>query len=184
MTPSSVIDSPPAQHAWGDEFRTLMSEFPGGVAVVTTLEPDGAPSGTACTALAGVTQDPPTLLVCLDNGDPTLAALRRIGCFAVNLLHEAGSRAAEDFGARIPDRFARTRWRPGRGLGLPWLAEDTLAYAECLVSATHLVGDHTIVIGRVCDTIRTQGTPLLHGGRRSPLARGAEPFDGGPRRGI
>ncbi|MGH3530178.1 MAG: flavin reductase family protein, partial [Pseudonocardiaceae bacterium] len=48
-----------------DDFRTLMSVFPTGVAVVTTLGQDGSPQGMTCSALASVTPYPPTLLVCL-----------------------------------------------------------------------------------------------------------------------
>jgi flavin reductase (DIM6/NTAB) family NADH-FMN oxidoreductase RutF len=172
----TTVDGAPAGRARPADFRALMSEFPSGVAVVTTLEPDGTPRGTTCTALTAVTAEPPTLLVCLDNASATLAAVRTIGCFAVNLLHDGGRGAAETFAARVPDRFARATWRPGPLLGLPRLVDDALASAECLVSGMHVVGDHTIVLGRVCDVAPASGTPLLYGRRRFSRWTGA----GGP----
>lgn len=171
MTPPSLTESvptPTARRAWADAdaFRALMSEFPSGVAVVTALEPDGTPRGTTCTSLASVTVDPPTLLICLENRSVTFAAIRRIGCFAVNLLGDGGRGVAENFAAKVPDRFARVSWRPGPVLGLPRLTHDTLVYAECLVSHMNEVGDHTIVLGRVSDVLPGDGAPLLYGRRR------------------
>lgn len=171
MTPPSLTESvpaPTARRAWADAdaFRALMSEFPTGVAVVTALEPDGTPRGTTCTSIASVTVDPPTLLICLENRSVTFAAIRRIGCFAVNLLGDGGRRVAENFAAKVPDRFARVGWRPGPVLGLPRLTHDTLVYAECLVSGMNEVGDHTIVLGRVSDVLPGGGAPLLYGRRR------------------
>lgn len=147
-------------------FRSLMSAFATGVAVVTTLGPDGRPYGLTCTSLASVTASPPILSVCLTTRGETLRALRECGAFAVNLLHERGQRAAEIFAAPVADRFAEVCWQPSPEAGLPQLTDDAFATAECQVSRLLEVGDHTMVLGMVTEVVQTPATPLLYGGRR------------------
>jgi flavin reductase (NADH) len=85
-----------------DVFRSLMSEFPTGVAVVTSLDHDGEPRGMTCSALCSVTGTPPTLLVCLCRESPTLNAVIRCGRFAVNFLRVA--RAGGAAACAVPPR--------------------------------------------------------------------------------
>ncbi|MCP2165280.1 flavin reductase family protein [Goodfellowiella coeruleoviolacea] len=148
------------------DYRLLMSAFPTGVAVVTTLDVDRTPRGLTCTSLASVTLAPPTLLVCLHSASGTLAALRRRGGFAVNLLSAHGRHVAEVFATADTDRFAQVVWQPFGCAGLPWLVNDAFAMAECRVAGTLAVGDHTIVLGEVAAVTQTSGVPLLYGMRR------------------
>ena len=147
------------------DYRELMSAFPTGVAVVTGLDADGAPQGMTCSSIASATLLPPTLLVCLRTGSRTLGAVTANGGFAVNLLHDGGQEVAELFARSEVDRFSLVRWRMSE-TGLPWLAEDAFAVAECRVSHLHAVGDHTVVLGEVTRIAQVPGTPLLYGLRR------------------
>lgn len=146
-------------------YRDLMSAFPTGVAVVTSLDADGAPRGMTCTSIASAALLPPTLLVCLRIGSGTLEAIASHGGFAVNLLHSEGQRAAEVFSRPGANRFARVSWRPS-GSGLPWLVDDAFAVAECQVAEAVTVGDHAVLLGEVRETAQIAGTPLLYGLRR------------------
>jgi len=146
------------------EHRVLMSSFPTGVTVVTSVDGAGRPHGLTCTSLASVSVQPPTILVCLNVASGTYAAIAQTGAFAVNLLRPAGRRAAEIFSSAVPDRFSAVRWEPSPA-GVPWLAEDSFAMAECRVSAIHLAADHAIVVGAV-DEIRHRTEPVLMYGMR------------------
>lgn len=160
-----------------DEYRDLMSNFPTGVAVVTSLDAGGRPRGMTCSSLVSVTLRPPTLSVCLRNASGTLEAVLAHGRFAVNLLGARGRRTAELFSSPVPDRFAQVAWRPS-SWGLPWLHEDALGLAQCRLSGTMTVGDHTLVLGRVGAVQLCDDTPLLYGLRRFsvwPEAAAAEP---------
>lgn len=151
----------------GDNFRQLMAGFPTGVAVVTTSDAAMTPRGMTVSSVCSVALDPPTLLICLRNGSPTLEALLQRGTFAVNLLHDGGRETAQLFGSGAPDRFERTAWREDPDCGGPHLHEDAHATADCRVGATYAVGDHTVVFGEVFRvTDGAQQTPLLHGMRR------------------
>ncbi|MEV7086866.1 flavin reductase family protein [Streptomyces sp. NPDC093085] len=167
---------PPGQVTSRQHYRDLMSAFPTGIAVVTSRDAQGTPRGMTCSSVTSATLSPPTLLVCLRNGSATLDAVRASGGFAVNLLHEGGRHAAEVFSGPDPNRFARVHWREC-GSGMPWLAQDAFAVAECRVSGVQEIGDHTVVFGEVGRISQTDATPLLYGLRSFaawPLPTGGE----------
>ncbi|ONI78132.1 oxidase [Actinosynnema sp. ALI-1.44] len=148
------------------DYRSFMSRFPTGVSIVTAKDPSGRPWGMTCSSVCSVALEPPTLLVCLRVGSPTLAAILRQSTFAVNLLHEGAQPAAELFASGAADRFDRVRWAAGPGAGGPHLLDHAHAVAHCQVSGTCPVGDHTVVFGEVYQTSRQEGQrPLLYGMR-------------------
>ncbi|MEV6834736.1 flavin reductase family protein [Streptomyces sp. NPDC051133] len=148
------------------DLRRLMAGFPTGVSIVTAMAPDGVPWGMTCTSLCSVALDPPTLLVCLRGGSPTLRAVLDSGSLAVNLLHEHGRSAAEMFGSGDPDRFERVAWTPAPGGG-PHLVEAAHTIADCTVTDEQPVGDHTVVMTEVTlVTALRSPVPLLYGMRR------------------
>jgi flavin reductase (DIM6/NTAB) family NADH-FMN oxidoreductase RutF len=149
-----------------DVYRSFMSAFPTGVAVVTTVGSCGEPRGLTCSSLSSVSLAPPILSVCLGAWSGTLAALRAHGHFAVNLLGTHGRDVAELFANASSDHFDRLAWRPAAEAGLPRLCQGTLAFAACRVVATQLVGDHVLVLGEVISADCADGVPLLYGLRQ------------------
>jgi len=146
-------------------FRSLMSEFPSGVTVVTAAD-EGRPYGMTCSALCSLTVAPATLLVCLRAESLTLAALLRGGTFAVNVLHSKARSVAETFGTGngVPERFDLVRWSPGPSG--PHLPHDAHAIADCRVSGTADGGTHVVVFGEVFDVTQRSGhDPLLYARR-------------------
>ena len=131
-----------------EEFRALMSAFPTGVAIVTTLDEDGRPRGLTTNAICAVSADPPMLLVCVDKTSRTLAALRHAKRFVVNFMSDGRAELCARFASKAEDKFAGVRWEPGLG-GVPCLTEDALAYAECLTEQELEAGDHLILLGLV-----------------------------------
>jgi flavin reductase (NADH) len=131
-----------------DLFVEIMASYPAGVAVVTTLDGDGAPRGLTTTAVSSVSAEPPLLLVCVDLTSRTLPALRAGGTFVVNFLREGRSELARLFASKADDKFEHVRWRPSAG-GLPVLEADALAWAECVTVHEIEPGDHVILLGRV-----------------------------------
>ncbi|QQQ79084.1 flavin reductase family protein [Saccharothrix sp. 6-C] len=148
------------------EFRTLMSHFPTGVAVVTTTGEDDSPRGMTVSSVCSVTLSPPTLLVCLRNGSPTLDAVVARGAFAVNFLHGDAKPVAELFASGAPDRFDLVPWLVPPSGGGPHLVRDAHAVVDCRVSRTEAVGDHTVVFGEAFQVAQEHGhLPLLYGMR-------------------
>ncbi|XVQ90081.1 cation:proton antiporter [Microbispora siamensis] len=157
---------PPAAVSEVQALKDMMSMFPTGVSVVTTLDGKGVPHGLTCSSLCSLSLDPPLLLVCVHNRSGTLAAIRAGGAFAVNLLHDEGSPASEAFSRG--GRFAEIEWRPAELWSSPVLVDHAHAVAECLVHRLIRMGDHTIVVGRVVriTELRTGAVPLVYGRRR------------------
>ncbi|KUN76635.1 flavin reductase family protein [Streptomyces griseoruber] len=156
------------ESAQADDFRSLMSGFPTGVVVVTTFDLEGRPRGMTCSSLCSVALDPPTLLVCMRQGSATLRALEQRGSFAVNLLHGGGRPVAELFASGSPDRFDRVLWQAGLAAAGPHLPDAARTVADCEVTGTKAVGDHTVVFGEVLEvtTHQAAAAPLMYGLRR------------------
>jgi flavin reductase (NADH) len=148
------------------DVRRLMVGFPTGVSVVTALTRDGNPWGMTCTSLCSVAPDPPSLLVCLRSGSPTLDAVLDSSSLAVNLLHRSARPTAELFSSGDPNRFDRVPW-VAAPLGGPHLTDAAHTIADCAVSTAHTVGDHVVVMAEIVSitSLRTP-VPLLYGMRR------------------
>jgi flavin reductase (DIM6/NTAB) family NADH-FMN oxidoreductase RutF len=149
-----------------DEFRSLMAEFPSGVAIVTTLDDEQRPWGMTCSALCSLSATPPTLLVCLRADSPTLGAILRRGTFAVNLLHSDARSVAELFSSTtaVPQRFTSVGWSAGPSG--PHLTGNAHAIADCRVVRSTDAGSHLVLFGQVADVVKRRGhTPLLYGRR-------------------
>jgi len=106
-----------------DEFMHIMSAFPTGVAIVTTLEPDGTPRGLTTNAVTSVSADPPILLVCVDRASRTLPALLHSKRFAVNFMRDDCAEICGLFASKADDKFAHVAYRASPG-GLPLLEHD------------------------------------------------------------
>ncbi|MFE5810269.1 flavin reductase family protein [Streptomyces sp. NBC_01232] len=156
-----------AAQASADAFRSLMSEFPTGVCAVTARDLDGEPWGMTCSSVTSVALAPPTLLVNLRVGSPTLRSLLNSGSFSVNFLHAEAQETAELFASGNPDRFALTPWEQPPGPGGPHLVRDAHTVADCEVVLTQRMGDHVTVYGEVRRISRQHSLPpLLYGQRQ------------------
>jgi flavin reductase (DIM6/NTAB) family NADH-FMN oxidoreductase RutF len=130
------------------EFFAIMSAFPTGVAIVTTLEPDGTPRGLTTNAVTSVSADPPILLVSVDRGGRTLPALVHRKRFVVNFMRDDCAELCALFASKADDKFSQAAWTPGLG-GVPILHEGAVAHAECSTLEELEVGDHVVVTGLV-----------------------------------
>lgn len=150
-----------------DGMRQLMAGFPTGVGIVTAFDTESRPWGMTCTSLASVALEPPTLLMCLRNGSPTLNAVLSAGEFAMNLLHQGARATAELFASGAPDRFDRVEWSVPPAAAGPHLSSDAHAVANCVVVRHHTHGDHVVVFAEVRDVhVNTTPAPLLYGLRQ------------------
>jgi len=131
-----------------DDFFGIMSAFPTGVAIVTTLEPDGTPRGLTTNAVTSVSADPPILLVCVDRGSRTLPALTHSKRFVVNFMRDNCAELCSLFASKADDKFAHVSWTPGLG-GVPILHDFAVAHAECATMEELEIGDHVVVTGLV-----------------------------------
>ncbi|MFF6994946.1 flavin reductase family protein [Streptomyces sp. NPDC008313] len=156
-TPDTLLDQVDL-----DTFRSVMGSLPTGVSVVTSLTADGEPRGLTCSAVCSVSASPPLLLVCVKQPSATLEAIHESSAFAVNFLSAEMAETARVFASPVPERFSAVPWSPGKRTDAPVL-DDTVAFAECVLTSSHLAGDHQVLIGRlVHGEVSATRTPLAY----------------------
>lgn len=134
----------------GPEFRDVMAQVASAVHVVTTAGATGR-AGLTATAVASVSDRPPTVLVCIEGASRTLAAILANGVFCINTLAGAQQDLAEIFASRRgidgEARFGTARWGT-LTTGAPVLL-DAVACFDCQLQAVHEAATHRILIGEV-----------------------------------
>jgi flavin reductase (DIM6/NTAB) family NADH-FMN oxidoreductase RutF len=145
------------------EFRNALGQFATGVTVVTVEREPGSVFGMTANAFTSVSLNPMLILICVDERAKILPLLRKHKQFGISVLKE-DQRALSEYFAQAEQnpeaehRLAlRYRWTSE---GAPVL-EGTVVQLSCSVVATHLAGDHTIIIGKVEDAEIQGGEPLL-----------------------
>ncbi len=131
-----------------NSFREAMARLGAAVNIITTRGPDGY-SGFTASAVCSVTDDPPTLLVCMNRGGSQYEIFRDAGFFCVNILTPEQQSLSPIFAGRLsmPDRFASASWR-ALATGAPAL-DSAAASLDCKVSQRVDVGTHSVMFGTV-----------------------------------
>lgn len=131
-------------------FRDAMAEVASAAHLVTTAGPSGR-AGMTATAIASVSDAPPTLLACIEAGSRTLAAIEASGFFCVNTLSALDYELAGVFSGRAgisgEARFARGEWTT-LATGAPVLKSALVSF-DCRLVAAHPVATHKVLIGEV-----------------------------------
>lgn len=149
------------------QLRSVLGQWPSGVAVVTTIATDAdggrRPHGMTASSFSSVSLDPPLISICLGDHLPTRALVAASGVFCVSFLGKDQADVGRRFAGMRPevtDRFAGLSWEPG-STGCLRLADGT-GWLECRVEHAYPGGDHTIFVGRVLDAgIPRVSAPLL-----------------------
>jgi flavin reductase (DIM6/NTAB) family NADH-FMN oxidoreductase RutF len=147
------------------DYRAAISRFLTGVTLVTARH-EGLAQGITASAVASVTLEPPTLLICLNRQSATCHAVSGAGRFCVHILADDQLELARHFASRIPDKFANlvelglgsTHDSP---LGNP-IVDGALAYLECRVVTQTDVGTHRVFFGEVVSVDAREGSPLAY----------------------
>ncbi len=148
QTVKDIISS--AEAVESKAYRDAMSHYAGAVQLVTTAGPTGR-RGLTLTAACSVSDNPPTVLVCLQKMHPENRLFIENGVFAVNTLAAAHQHLADAFSGRIgltqDERFALTKWS-ALATGAPVLP-DALACFDCRVVSVQDHSTHHVLFGEV-----------------------------------
>lgn len=143
-------------------FRSAMSRFPAAVCLVTTDGPAGR-RGLTVSSVAPVSDDPATLLVCLNTASAANEKFVKNGNFAVSVLGvetEAVARGFAGEGKLEPDaRFALGAWS-ALETGAP-LLDGALIGFDCRLTGSSTVATHRILIGTVAAIRMGPASPSL-----------------------
>lgn len=149
-------------------FRQAMSHFAAAVNLVTTDGPAGR-RGVTVTSVCSVSDEPATILVCLNQMSAANVRFEENGVFAVNVLSHRSEAIARVFAGEgkldVEARFAAGRWTR-LVTGAPVL-EDALVSFDCRVIDSRVVATHRVMIGEVVALAEpSPGSSLLYRARR------------------
>ena len=130
--------------------RNGMARYAGHVQVLTT-EWQGTRRGVTVTAACSVSDDPATVLVCLNASNQANAIFEQSRHFALNSLashHQALAKALAGFD-RLPvdERFALGNWMT-RETGSPVLSDAPVVF-DCRLMDIKSMGSHRVLFGQV-----------------------------------
>jgi flavin reductase len=146
----------------GKMFREGMSHFAAAANVVTTDGPGGK-AGFTATAVCSVSDDPPTVLVCLNRKSTSGPILQKNQVFCVNTLSGECEPVADVFAGRtgaVKDaRFVTGTWSTLK-TGAPVL-DTAVAAFDCRVVEIRTMGSHNVIFGVVVDVRLNAANPAL-----------------------
>ncbi|MBX2805688.1 MAG: flavin reductase family protein [Hyphomicrobiales bacterium] len=131
-------------------FRQIMREVAAPVAIIAAGEP-GQRNGLTATAICSVSDNPPTVLTCVNQNAIAHGCIIDHGCFSINFLSSDQEAIAVGFSGANKiygeDRFALGDWTEG-STGAP-LLRDTICSLECKLIDHTAVATHTIFVGEL-----------------------------------
>jgi flavin reductase len=138
-----------------EDYRDAMARLGAAVSIVTTDGPAGR-AGFTASAVCSVTDDPPTLLVCMNRESSAYASVAGNKLVCVNVLSAQQERLSQLFGGKVPaaERFAAAAWSTLE-TGAPVLADCAVAF-DCQVADVTTVGTHDVLFCRVV-ALRSSG---------------------------
>lgn len=146
------------------QFREAMSQLGAAVHVVTTAGPAGR-AGFTATAVCSVSDQPATLLVCLNRRSQVTPILDTNRVLCVNTLRAGNDALADVFAGRskctMDERFDTGSWSE-LATGSPVLADSVVA-CDCRVIEIKSVATHNVVFaGVVAVRLGRAGAALVY----------------------
>jgi cob(II)yrinic acid a,c-diamide reductase len=143
-------------------YRDAMSRYAGHVQLVTTVH-GGTRRGVIITAACSVSDNPATVLICLNSSNAKNDIFLQSRIFSLNALGAHHQRLADTFSGRVPeapdDRFAAAEFDTLE-TGAPVLA-DALAAFDCRVTEVIRGSTHNVIFGEVVAVRFTEAKPAL-----------------------
>ena len=154
-----MLESPFPVSLTSLEFRQACGQFATGVAILTTIDLAGVPSGMTINSFVSLSLEPPLVMVAIAHSSNQLSAFESSGTFAVNFLGEAQRDLSTLFARTGDDRFRDLPWEAG-ATGSPIL-EGIIGALECRIVERFDAGDHRVFIGEAVEARIAEGKPLL-----------------------
>lgn len=147
-----------------DDFKAALGSWASGVSVVCTRDA-GMVYGLTVSSFSSLSLDPLLVLVCLANSNRMPEMIRRSGVFSVSLLAEGQESESTYFATRgrePVEAYEEVETVECRAVSAPVVA-GAIAHVACRLHEAFVVGDHTIICGRVVEASADPAKePLLY----------------------
>ena len=155
------------------EFREAMSRVASSVSIVCTDGPHGM-AGFTCSAICSVTDDPPTIMVCINRKSAANAVIKANGVLCVSSLGADQVELSQVFAGvgKVPmtARFAGPDWAV-LATGSPYCKTSRVAL-DCRVADIREIGTHSVIFAEVLSTAHAGGgEPLIYHSRNYATLR-------------
>jgi len=126
------------------DFREGMSRMGAAVNLITT-DGDAGKHGLIATAVCSVTDNPPTLLVCVNRNSFAHDRFMTNGKLCVNVLAAHHEKLSSVFARYVEgvDRFAHGEWTRCE-TGAPVLVDANVAF-DCVIASSSVQGTHSVL---------------------------------------
>lgn len=143
-----------------EAFRNGMAGLSGTVNIVTTAGDEGL-AGFTATAVCSVSDNPPTLLVCLNRGTSVYNVFDKSRSLAINTLDQGFDALSNLFGGKapMPERFASGQWET-LTTGAPVLIGAAVSF-DCIITQRMSVATHDVFFCQVVDIKQQENAGAL-----------------------
>lgn len=133
-----------------EAYRQGMASLAAAVNVVTTEGADGK-AGFTATAVCSVSDNPATLLVCLNRSASVHGVFKDATSIAINTLCEGQDNLSNLFGGKAPmaERFESGEWVKS-STGAPVLSSAAVSF-DCVITEVKSVATHDVIFCQVVD---------------------------------
>jgi len=138
--------------------REAFGMFSTGITVVTTTDKNKNPIGMTVNSFSSVSLDPPLVLWSIANKQPSYESFLEAKGYAVNVLSKEQIEICNHFASPLENKFDNINWKLSEN-GFP-LLYDTIACFDCIKWNDYAGGDHTILVGKVMYSDKTNIKPL------------------------
>lgn len=153
------------------EYRHALGQFPTGVAIVTALDENRQPVGMTINSLTSISMTPALISWSIDHGSASYEIFAKTKSFAVTVLSENQAELALRFATRGANKFQDIEIDNYAAPVIP----HGCAWFKCETYRSILLGDHTMLVGRVIEFDRNPLQPLVfQGGQFQRASPGAE----------
>src|SRR5258708_12108080 len=119
----------PLAKQYEHQFRSVLSQFATGVAVVTAVN-KGVPVGLTIQSFCSLSLDPPLILLCPGITSTSWPKIAEVGYLCVNLLAEGQEQIARQFARSGGDKYGGVAWTAATHSGSPIL-DGALPSTHC-----------------------------------------------------
>jgi flavin reductase (DIM6/NTAB) family NADH-FMN oxidoreductase RutF len=145
-----------------DQFKYVMRQWASGVSIAT-MQTAERRHGLTISGFLSISPEPPLVLISVGQELTSDTLLQASGAYAINLLRDDQHELSDRFAGRLGDvdRFEGLSTHTA-ATGAPIL-DDCLAWLDCRIVSSQVVGDHTLYIGEV-DAAGVNGStkPLIY----------------------
>lgn len=151
------------------EYRNALGQFPTGVAIVTAVAENAQPVGITINSFSSISMSPSLISWSIDLGSASYETFTKAKGFTVTVLAEYQADLAIRFATRGANKFRDIDIDGNEAPIIP----GGCAWFKCDTYRSILLGDHTMLVGKVIEFTKNPVSPLIfEGGQFQRCAQG------------